>query len=290
MAEKDAEIDNEDLLDKDSDDNEVTNNNNNNNDDEFTEEELEAIDAGWNPDFEGPDARSARDFLDRGSFFNKIASLNKTIESNAAASKKQIEFLLDRQKAAEKVAVDIAIAELKAQKIEALDAGDNAAAVELDDQIADTKAAAAASADELIVDDVTTSTTAPAEYTKFVEKNSWYVSNKVLQAEADVIGGEYRDANPNSSLTEVFKHVATEIKADYPEYFMNSKKKGAAAVEGGQNNTKRRKSSKQAYTADDMDEGDKGIMRTMLQSGAVKSEQEYVDKLVASGYFANRGN
>ena len=47
-----------------------------------TEQEyLDAVDQGWDPEFEGSNKRSAKEFLDRSSFFTKIETQNKSIKT-----------------------------------------------------------------------------------------------------------------------------------------------------------------------------------------------------------------
>src|SRR6266705_1938984 len=45
----------------------------------FTDIETDAIAQGWDPDFDGPTKRSAREFLDRGELLSKIRSQSQEL-------------------------------------------------------------------------------------------------------------------------------------------------------------------------------------------------------------------
>ena len=61
---------------------------------QYTEVELKAIEMGWKPDHKGPNFVSAKEYVDRSSFFKAIDSRNRKIDDLEMAVKE----LLDHNK------------------------------------------------------------------------------------------------------------------------------------------------------------------------------------------------
>lgn len=257
---------------------------------ELDDETRRALEDGWNPDYEGDNFVSAKEFNARSSFFKKINSVNR----KNAALEKQVKFLMERTKQADEIAYKRALETLKKQKVEALREDDHEAVVEIDEKIDETKRNKKA-ADEAVGDSTGTDTT--EEYQEFLENNSWYTKDAELTSAANTIGEAYATSNPSATLTEIYNHVEKRIKKLYPDHFDSSddnyeddrpQRKTARRKQTVESNTNRRtnKGKKSKHTSADMHEDDRVIMRNMIKKGAIKSEAEYIDQLEKSGYFS----
>ena len=107
--------------------------------------EAQAREQGWtpreefdaNPDNAGKKWRDAEEFVDRGELFSKIDELSRKYKS----TQKTLDQLNDHHKKVKDAEYQRALNTLKAQKKEALEEGDADALIEIDDRIADVKAA-----------------------------------------------------------------------------------------------------------------------------------------------------
>lgn len=285
---KDAEDNNDENENNDDIDNEDTGQEEN----EYSPVEQEAMEAGWNPDFEGEDKRSAREFLDRGSFFKKIEEQNKSLKAQDKSLKEaqnQINFLIDRNKQSDDLMYKRAIAELKDKKLEAMEANDNVAVVELDDEIADTKQAHKESKN-VVVEDTTDDNNTPAassEFGAWAANNEWYSTNEEMHDAADEIGSIFYRKNPGASENQVFAHVTKRIKTLYRKNFVNENRDKAGQVEGDASTNRKQKSKSKVgkYSVKDLSYDERQIMQNMINASVIKDEQEYINKLEQTGYF-----
>lgn len=251
---------------------------------EYTAEEQQAMAEGWNPDYDGPNPRSAHEYLDRSSFFKKIEAQNQIINN----LNKDVKFLVERNKTAQKVAYDQALKDLKAQKRQALEADDHDAVIEIDEQIMATRDAAKAEEQDATdnENDNTNDSTPDPQFESWSENNQWYHANPEMHDVADAIGRRYVTNNPKASVMQVLKYVEGEIRNMYSDQFSNEKRGRKQAVENGTNNRNNRSTSKRTkHTAADLNDDDRRIMRTMIQQGNVKDEATYIEKLEKNGFF-----
>ena len=254
-----------------------------------TEQEyLDAVDQGWNPEFDGPNKRSAKEFLDRSSFFNKIETQNKSIKR----LEEQNKFLLQRAAEADKQAKTTLVAELKAARKQAIAEEDHDALSDIDEQLLDMKV-------EEKVGKQTTSTDIeatepPDEYVEWLDNNQWYDQsspsyNKKLHRLADVIAQDYIDEHGAPKTTKELKramdHVTKQLKTEHKELFVNPNKSKASPVEGAGNG---RKGNVSSHNINDLSPSEQTIMRNMVAKGAVKDEATYIKHLEQSGFFKNR--
>lgn len=251
---------------------------------EYTDTELKAIEGGWDPEYDGDDKRSAREFIDRGSFFQKIDTQNKSIKE----LQKQNKFLMDRASQAEETSYNKALADLKVQKKVALENDDHDAVIEIDDQIAETRDN---KKNEVVAPSVAETPAESAGFAQFVENNPWYRTDTDMHDMADDIGTNYYSRNPGATEQEVFAHVTKQIKTLYKDKFVNKNRSNNVTVEG--DNTTRRSNNKKSsvakYTIKDLSSDERQIMENMITAGSIKDTAEYIDQLEKSGYdFPNR--
>jgi hypothetical protein len=233
---------------------------------QLTEVEQRAMNEGWVPQDEwsgDPEQwRPAKEFLDRGELFKKIEEQKRELKQVRAA----MEEFGRHHAEVKKIAYKEALATLKAQKKEALEAGDADAVIELDERIAETreaqKAAEATPAPQ--VDD------APRpEFVQWQNRNGWYQSDRIMKAAADEAAREAverGERDPARILAEVDKAV----RAAFPHKFENPRRNSAAAVEG--TTTPKARSAKNDVEAS-MPEFDRRIMKRLVEAGAITKEK-----------------
>lgn len=190
--------------------------------------EVEAAQFGWVPkeDFKGnPDEwRDADTFLKRGQEINgflrkdleKIKGKNLTLESELAEIKSTMEEFRKYHNETEARAYQRALADLKKQKVEAIEQGDGQRVIEIDDTIEQIKEAQA------------TPKTPPKQtasydkdYFDWAKQNTWYVTDPELKAIAELIGQEVSARNPEKKGKAFLDEVTALVKESAPEKFQN---------------------------------------------------------------------
>jgi len=217
--------------------------------DELSEIEQEAISHGWNPEgVEGKKNLSAEEFMDRQGLYDDIRGLKKQNRKLLDGMEAMKEFQNTiRVKERERV-----LNELKAAKKVALENENYDAVVQIDDRIAETKAQ----------ENPPTNTA----FEKWIDDNDWYHQDTDMKQYADMIGTGYFQQNPNKSMDDVYLYVSDEVKKRFPDKFGNPKREQPNPVEGA---SKGRVKTSKKYSARDLPEHDREIMKTIVRSGAM---------------------
>lgn len=244
---------------------------------EYTEAEQKAMDKGWNPEgVEGKRNISADEFLDRESFFDRIHKL----EQNMKRKEKTIDALQEFNKQTEDKAYKKAIKDLKTAKKEAAKEEDLERVIEIDEQIeslTDAKEEATAAAPP--------AQAYPQEewadaYSAFTSNNVWYGRIPDLTNRADALGTGYIQQNPTASPDDVYKHVLSTVKKEFPQEFENKQRKRPAAV-GTADKSAPAKKGKAKFSLKDVDESDREMAKVIIASGVPEAEylrQYFLDK------------
>ena len=229
--------------------------------------EQQAMEQGWVPqdEWEGdPDQwRPAKEFLDRGELFKKIEDQNRTIKE----FKRALDDLKGHHAKTRETEYARAIQALKAQKIAALEDGDAAAVVKLDDQI------------DLVKDEQSKLKQAAfqpqqeqlnPEFVNWVDKNKWYETSQPMRAYADALGRDlaYKGLAPG----EVLKEVERQVRDEFPQKFRNANRDKPGAVESSTN--KGAKGGNDVALSDD----ERRVMQRFVRTG-VMTEKEYMTEL-----------
>lgn len=229
--------------------------------------EQQAMEQGWVPqdEWEGdPEQwRPAKEFLDRGELFKKIEDQNRTIKE----FKRALDDLKGHHAKTRETEYARAIQALKAQKIAALEEGDAATVVKLDDQI------------DLVKDEQSKLKQAAyepqepqvsPEFTNWVDKNKWYETSQPMRAYADALGRDlaYKGLSPG----EVLKEVERQVREEFPQKFRNANRDKPGAVEGSTN--KGGKTGGDVVLSDD----ERRVMQRFVRTG-VMTEKEYMAEL-----------
>lgn len=182
-----------------------------------SEAEEQARAAGWRPkeEYQGDPEKwvDAGEFVRRGQLFDKINHQHREIRE----LRKAVEGLVDHNRKIEETTKTRLIAELKAAKKMALDEGDTAAAVEIDERIYDAK---------IELKEAKSQTTAQAAqeidpaYWDFTQGNPWYTKDRAMTAFADQLGMEL--AQQGVPLAKVYETVAKEVRKEFAHKFQRS--------------------------------------------------------------------
>jgi hypothetical protein len=232
---------------------------------QLTAVEQKAMESGWVPqeEWEGdPEQwRPAKEFLDRGELFKKIEDQNRTIKE----FKRALDDLKGHHAKTRETEYARALAALKQQKQSALEEGDAASVIKIDDQI------------DLVKEEQSRLKQEPQdtpqlnpEFVEWVDKNKWYETSQPMRAYADALGRDlaYKGLSPSEVLREVEKQVKTE----FPHKFTNPNRNKPGAVEGS---TAKGNKSESSITLDD---DERRVMQRFVRTG-VMSEKEYMAEL-----------
>ena len=228
--------------------------------------EEKALEQGWVPQdqWEGdPEQwRPAKEYLDRGELFKKIEDQNRTIKE----FKRALDDLKGHHAKTRETEYARALSALKEQKIAALEDGDAAKVIKLDDQIDLVKEEQA----QLKNVDQPRQAEIDPEFTSWVDKNKWYSNDEPMKAYADALGRSlaYKGLSP----TQVLKEVEVQVKQEFPHKFRNPNKDKPGAVEGSSNK------GRSAETSVSLSDDERRVMQRFVRTG-VMTEKQYMDEL-----------
>lgn len=219
----------------------------------YSQEEQQAMDMGWKPDgVEGKENLSAKEFIGRQPIYDDVRSLKKAHKrdrESIEAMKSMIEGV--RQREREKT-----IAELNSQKKQALEEENYDGVIAIDEKIAEERKSVEPQRN-------------PA-YEEWIEKNEWYNTESEMKTFAEDIAAGYSNRNQDKSPAEVYKYVAEEVKLRFPDFFEEPTRHNP--VEGA----RKGRGGGVQYSTGDLNETERGIMKTLLRDGVFKTEQEFM--------------
>jgi len=228
----------------------------------------EAISQGWVPrdEFQGEDDEfiDAAEFVRRGELFRKIESQSKQLKEQNRA----IKALADHNARIAEIEYKRAVAELKAQKKEALSEGDAERVVEIDEQIdlvKEQQRIQQAQQIQNVVPEV------HPEFTNWVSKNPWYESNPEMRKFADRLGAVLAG---EMAPQDVLKEVEKEVKSRFKDKFTNPNRAKASAVEAPSRN------GRASDAEPELSDVEKQVMKTLVDGGHITRE-EYLKQLKA---------
>ncbi len=243
---------------------------------EYSETELKAIDAGWNPDEsklpEGTKFYNAEDYLDRGTFFRKIDDLktrNERLEAQFGHLSDNYRKANERELKKSADEYQNIIKKLKAEKVDALNEGDHQRVVDIDEQM---QAAPKPQAPEPQPDPI-----GDKLFADWKTENSWYETDKVLKKQADILSDSYRGTG--TPFETVLSEITADLKELYPHKFENKRRKVPASVEGGGSpRPKGGKLSEKSLTAEELSYYQDFEMDKVLTTEKLK--QEYLRNVI----------
>lgn len=236
--------------------------------------ELRAMEMGWRPkeEFHGneEDFIDAKEFVRRKPLFEKIEHQGKQIK----AVTKALEALKTHYTRVEEAAVQKAIAQMKAQRKEALANGDGDSFELIDDEIkkAEQSLAQIEKAKEIpLVDEEVVN----PEWQAWTSRNSWYNTAPHMKMFADQVGATL--ASRGMSPSDVLKEVEKAVRKEFPQKFTNPNKASAPDVDSSVGKPKN-----VSRGADDsfMNEQEKKVMNDLVRTG-VLTKEKYISDLKA---------
>jgi len=242
-----------------------------------------AVKMGYNPNYDGVD----REFKSPEEFILNSKNIQNTMSKQMKALKAEVEDhkigLKQLQKHNETVykaqiaQMENRIAELKAQKKEAIRDEDPERAMELDEQIGKLEKTSKEKPPEV--------TEVNPEFKKWVAENEWYTEDDELCEYANIQAAN----NPKYkglSAKRLYAMITKDVKKMFPEKFEQKEEKSpdppkpkAAVVES----SSRKSSSKSKFTEKDLSDNQRETMKRFIRLGAVKKKQDYIDELARIG-------
>jgi hypothetical protein len=228
--------------------------------------------AEWVEDGKDPeDHVSAKEFVNRQSFFKKIEAQNREMANLRGALDEQSRFNKMVFDEAKKKAIE----ELKAQHRQAVEDGQADKATEIADKIADEKAKPAPQGNTV---------QGPSPIAKqWVEDNPWYQQDDVKRAYANEQGAVYINYQRAAtgripSEEDILNHVANKVKEKFPAQPRRTVTAPAGGVEGAGNRTGKTKTN--GISRDDLSPMEQTMMDTLVKKGKI-TEQKYLEQMTA---------
>lgn len=227
--------------------------------------------AGWRPfeEYEGdPEAWvDAKEFVKRAPLYEKNHKLKREI----ADLKTTLHEVKGHITKVSQAAYNKAVADLTAQRDEAIDNGDRAAVKELDKQIKEAEAIK-----------VPVDTVHPAIKEWEAKNGEWFYADPELSEFGLAYAKSYLARN-HDDFAGAMEAMEKRIKQAFPEKFENTKRKTPATVEAGGYSS----STKKAYTKADLNDEQRQVMNRFVRQG-VMSEEEYIKELADSGILGGK--
>lgn len=232
---------------------------------------------GWMPKEQWVEAgndeaewRSAREFNERGEFFQTIHQLkrdNKQTQAALSAMQKHHQFVFDQ-------AHRSALAELRKERREAMRSEDMDKVEEIETAIEEKQAEFTTAQQTLQREQVQVNAAGPnPEFQVWQERNKWYQADSELRDFADAAGIVFTNRNPNRTPDDVLKHVEQIVRKQFPEKFGVRKAAPNPTASVDRTSSGRKKEMGVNELPDDARE----IMKTLVRTGTL-TEKQYLDE------------
>jgi hypothetical protein len=228
--------------------------------------EEKALEWGWKPkdQFKGdPDTWvDAAEFVETRNPYTIIQRQSRELDT----LKKTLNATANHVKKVGDVAYKRAIADLKKERVHAVERADADAVGEIDKEINELKQDNPADA-------------VPPEFTEWVGNNAWFTKEPELYAFACASFDAQVKRNPDLGLTEVLETVTKATKRAYPEAFQpQTTRPTTSTVEGGASPS----NTKTGPSYGNLNAEQKRVCDTFVRSG-VMTKEAYVKSLVEIG-------
>ena len=248
---------------------------------EYTEAEQTAMAKGWKPQSEWTgnqdEWRSAKEYLDRSSFFEKINSQKRELEEMRRFQMEAKEHLRKLRESQEQDRLD----KLNYQKREALEENDIQAVL-----ATDTKIRSVEQELQNIKQEPQTQTYTADEdqmFNEWKDDNQWYETDPDLRILADALGTSFRQANPNAQPQDVYNYVTEKVKTVNPNKFSPSTNTPQSRSPNSTTQQPVRSGTKHGKTYRDLNEDQYTIGKKFVRLGLYNDIQGYVNDLVQTG-------
>lgn len=195
---------------------------------QLTDVEKEAVKQGWNPNHQGPNKKTAEQFLHDGSFFKKIDSQNKKIDDLTQT----VKLLLDHNKKLEAVKFEEGYKKALVERNKAVEEGDVQAF-----NVAEEKLKQQVELHRPLAQEVTKEPDISADDQALLksfqsENKSWFGNSDKESQEMTKLAIAYDQYNLQNGMSykESLKEVESIIKYKFPHRFSNPNQDKPAAV------------------------------------------------------------
>lgn len=233
--------------------------------------EQQAKEQGWKPkeEYQGDPSkwRPAKEFLDRGELFSKIDTLGRELKE----TKKALQMLQEHHSKVREVEYNKAVAELKNLQKKHLEEGNSDGYLETTELLTDLKAEQKAR--EVVKEQIPQEpqNTVDPRFIQWVNRNTWYEKDDEMRQFADAIGTGYAKTHPDTNPEEVLRYVSVQVKARFPNKFVNPNRNNPGTV--GTSDTQGSRS-----TQFQMTEEEKRVMNTFIRQG-IMTKDDYISEL-----------
>lgn len=189
----------------------------------------EAMKQGYNPDYEGTNKKSPKEYLQVAYDHNKVlkernenlSQQNDELLSQVENLNRQMERVLQFTQEQKQKAVDAAVRKLKADRREAINDGDTELVERIDEQIEQEKKVAKPDNNPIL--------------DAWLAQNPWYSRDEELGLEADIIAKQLQDTGRFTATEQDYQKllnlVSKKTKEKFPDKFKNPRKDDAPDVE-----------------------------------------------------------
>jgi len=233
---------------------------------------------GWKPEteFSGDPAdwRPAKEFLDRQPLFDKIHSLKNELFHQKKAFEADLGVIKEYVKQMSQIEYDKALRDIKTQRRIAVAEGNVEAVDAYDNQIEQLQVA------RKPIKEAPVQQEGPSpEYQEWIQRNSWYTTDKELHDAAETLGtGFYARNQGKVTNQQVLDYVEQNIKRMYPDKFQSKPRQTVAAVESGGPSSGGNSSSSTKLRESDLDPQERQVMQTLVARKVV-TKAEYLEQL-----------
>jgi len=238
--------------------------------------EDQALEMGWRPQTEwtgeAEDFVTAKEFVQRKSFFDKIAAQNSEIKE----FKKTIEQVTDHHRKVEEYTRKQVLADLNKAKQRAYEEGNAGEVAKIDEAIIDFKLNETELKRQAEVEAQRKAGVAAPEVSEWQERNSWYLKDQEMTRYVDTFTKGFLDLNPQakSDPAAVLVLIDKEVRARFPDKFKNAKRTAPSAVEGSGQTGAKPKEAKIVLTDEE-----RKVAQRFVNRGLYKSVDDYAKEL-----------
>ena len=246
-----------------------------------------ARDHGWRPkdEWDGdPDLWvNAAQFNERGELYDRIKSQNKQLQRQERSLAQMREEFKGFQEHARKVAkaeMQEQLTKLKDVKKQALEDQDHDTVVEVDEKIADIKAAEKQA--EQAGQETSQQESYDPEIASWLEDNQWYRDDAVMRGAADAMADQVKAEHPGLGPRELLDEVGQRVQERFNVVTDTPKRRGNNVNPIPSTRTNRKPTKRGPGKADLNDEQRK-VGERYVKMGAVKSLDDYASQLAQIG-------
>lgn len=258
---------------------------------ELSVDEQKAMQHGWVPkeqwDGSPEEWIPAKVFNMRGDFFSRIAKDKKEISE----LRQTVDHLVDHSRKAYDAGYKQGLAELRAERREALEAGDVERVEQLEDKIDEFKEEHAAKKQEFEQKVTKQQAQENPVFDTWHVENDWYMADATLTTYANEVASEVAGKAQTSGVQvdypKLLQEITRKVKQKFPERFGRTKvQEKTSAVDGGSNSADDKSTVKRGskFSEADLSDQDRRIMETVLKTTKLTKE-EYLEQV---GAYAKR--